>query len=64
MAKPATPMIGLGNPNASAWSVRMTDPQLRMGLMLQLGTYAGSSRSAIFSTSSVARGDEPDGPGD
>lgn len=37
MAKPATPMIGFGNPNASDWSVFMIDPQLRIGLMLQLG---------------------------
>jgi hypothetical protein len=30
-------MMGLGNPNAAAWSVRMIDPKLRIGLTLQLG---------------------------
>ena len=35
---PATPRMGLGNPNAAAWSVFMTDPQDSTGLMLQEGT--------------------------
>jgi hypothetical protein len=36
--KPATPRMGLGNPNAAAWSVFMTDPQESTGLMLHEGT--------------------------
>jgi hypothetical protein len=30
--------MGLGNPNAAAWSVFMTDPQESTGLMLHEGT--------------------------
>ena len=36
--KAATPMIGLGKPRRAAWADSITLPQLRTGLMLQVGT--------------------------
>ena len=49
----STPMNGLGNPNTSACLVTMTEPQDRIGLMLQLGLYPGFLSRSTFSTASV-----------
>ena len=38
MANPAISSIGLGQPNASAWMLSMTEPQETTGFRLQLDT--------------------------
>lgn len=61
-AKPTRPSSELGKPKASAWSLRMIEPQLMIGLMLQLGTYDGSSSSRILSSVRTAEAKIPIAP--
>ena len=61
-AKPAIPRNGLGKPKASAWGVIITEPQLRIGLILQLGTKAGSFKIATFSTARTKAAKKPVSP--
>src|ERR1700677_2184152 len=53
------PINELGKPSADACGVVITEPHDTIGLRLHDGTYAGSSRSSIFSTVSVAEAINP-----
>src|ERR1700722_6014619 len=53
------PISELGKPSADACGVVITEPHDTIGLRLHDGTYAGSSRSSIFSTVSVAEAINP-----
>src|ERR1700722_14163052 len=53
------PISELGKPSTDACGVVITEPHDTIGLRLHDGTYAGSSRSSIFSTVSVAEAINP-----
>ena len=53
------PSSGLGKPSADACGVTITEPQDRIGLILQDGTYDGLARMSIFSTVSVMEETSP-----
>src|ERR1700722_6662801 len=53
------PINGLGKPSADACGVVITEPHDTIGLRLHDGTYAGLSRSSIFSIASVAEAINP-----
>src|SRR5258707_12331848 len=53
------PINELGKPSADACGVVITEPHDTIGLRLHDGTYAGLSRSSIFSTVSVAEAINP-----
>lgn len=58
-ANPATPNNELAKPNTEACSVFITEPQLRSGLKLQLGTNAGFMSSWIFSIVNINEAKNP-----